>query len=129
MVLTGLVTSLRDQPSALDRNNVFPLSSLSCAPQDLAKWVETDQYGCHLGVESEFLHPDWRRHSGILTQYGCGVIVAHKLAELFVKGGCPEPILKVQDEVLPRESLNKWIDLHLPPNGKSQSSRLRPSTR
>lgn len=124
LVLTGLVTSLRDQPLALDRKKVFrPVASLSSAPQNLATWVETDQYGCHLGEECEFLHPDWRRHSGILAQYGCGILVAHKLAELFVKGGCPTPLVSANDESLPREFLEKWIDLR--PSAEWEITKLK----
>lgn len=123
-VLAGVVEALKTQPIALDRKGAFRApSKLNFSPKAMADWVETDQYAEHLGDGAEFLHPGWRRHSALLTGYSCCECSASILAELFVKGGCPNAVATAIDEEVPRAFLDHWITLK--PNASWETVKLK----
>jgi hypothetical protein len=111
-VLAGVVEVLKTQPIALDRKGTFRApNKMSLAPKAMVNWVETDQYADHLEEGGEFLHPSWRTHSAILAGYSCSECSVSKLAELFVKGGCPSAVSTSSDEDVLRSFLDQWITL------------------
>lgn len=115
-VLKVVAASIPINKFAPDRNsNYLPVGALRLSPAILAEFIETDQYAEKLGkygeTNCEFLHPNWRKHVSILSHFGCGVLMADQLAELFVKGGCPQTVAAAKDEQIPRAFLDKWITL------------------